>query len=67
MAIRIKVFDECHERDLEEVVNRFLDGLEEDEVIDIKYQVACSVSEEDEQIYCFSACIIYKEAGTNKF
>jgi hypothetical protein len=61
MVCKIKVFDECHEKDLEDVVNRFLEKIEETQLIDIKYQVACSATDEDEQIYCFSACIIYKE------
>ena len=54
--MKVKVFDEEHEKDLEEVINEFLDG--EVEVIDIKYQVAiCGLG--DEQIFCFSAMIIY--------
>lgn len=54
--MKVKVFDEEHEKDLEEAINEFLDG--EVEVIDIKYQVAiCGLG--DEQIFCFSAMIIY--------
>ena len=56
--MRVKVFDEMHEKDLEDAVNNFLDSLEED-VIDIKYQVGVSMFSE-EQIYCFSAMIIYE-------
>lgn len=55
--MRVKVFDEAHEKDLEEQVNSFLDENDID-VVDIKYQVSVSVSGED-QIYCFSAMIIY--------
>ena len=56
--MKVKVFDESHEKDLEEQVNNFL--YEKDvEIIDIKYQVSTSVSGED-QIYCFSAMIVYK-------
>ena len=55
--MKVKIFDEIHEKDLEESVNDFLSG--DIEVIDIKYQVAISIFSE-EQIYCFSAMIIYK-------
>lgn len=55
--MKVKIFDEGHEKDLEIVINEFLDELE-GEVIDIKYQTAVSVFSE-EQIFCFSAMIIY--------
>ena len=54
--MRVKVIDESHELDLESSVNSFLEGCEN--VIDIKYQVSISVYK-DEQLYCFSAMIIY--------
>ena len=54
----VKVFDESHEKDLEDEINKFLN--EEDiNVIDIKYSVSNSIYSE-EQIYCFSAMIVYK-------
>ena len=56
--MKVKVIDEGHEKDLEYAVNEFLDSLE-GELIDIKYQVAISTCGE-EQIYCFSAMIIYE-------
>ncbi len=57
--MKVKIFDETHEMDLEEKINDFLDNLDEDnEVIDIKYEVSVSIFSE-EQIYCFSAMIIY--------
>ncbi|MBR5662990.1 MAG: sporulation protein Cse60 [Bacilli bacterium] len=55
--MKVKLFDESHEKDLEERINNFLDEKDVD-VIDIKYQVSTSISGED-QIYCFSAMIIY--------
>lgn len=55
--MKVKVFDEVHEKDLEESINSFLEELEGD-VIDIKYEVSISMFGE-EQIYCFSAMIIY--------
>ena len=57
--MKVKVFDEMHEKDLEKSVNDFLDELDEEEVIDVKYQVSISMFAE-EQIYCFSAMMIYK-------
>ena len=55
--MKVKIIDESHESDLEKAVNDFLKTLD-GEVIDIKYQVAIAVCGE-EQIYCFSAMIIY--------
>ena len=56
--MKVKVFDFEDEKDLENAINDFLDNTME--VIDIKYQVSMGVFGE-EQIYCFSAMIIYKE------
>ncbi|MDD2435332.1 MAG: sporulation protein Cse60 [Bacilli bacterium] len=56
--MKVKIFDENHEQDLETAINDFLSDLSE-EVIDIKYQVSISDFSED-QVYCFSAMIIYK-------
>ena len=57
--MKVKIFDETHEKDLEEKINDFLDELDEDEeIIDIKYEVSVSIFSE-EQIYCFSAMIVY--------
>ncbi len=54
--MQIKIFDEEHEKDLEEKLNEFL--LEKD-IIDIKYQVSVAMFSE-EQIYCYSALVIYE-------
>lgn len=54
--MKVKVIDEAHESDLEASVNAFLS--EGKEVIDIKFQVSTAMFSE-EQIYCFSAMIIY--------
>ena len=56
----VKVFDENHELDLEMKVNDFLKNINDEDVIDIKYQVA-TLYDEREQIYCYSAMIIYKK------
>lgn len=53
--MRIKVFDCDNESDLEECVNDF---IIDKEIIDIKYQLSTAINGE-EQIYCFSALIIY--------
>ena len=55
--MKVKIFDENHEKDLEKAINDFLE--DDIELIDIKYQVAIGVFGE-EQVYCFSAMIIYK-------
>ena len=56
--MKVKLFDEMHELDLEQAINNFLNEKEID-LIDIKYQVALTIYGE-EQIYCFSAMIIYQ-------
>ncbi|MBR2712547.1 MAG: sporulation protein Cse60 [Bacilli bacterium] len=55
--MKVKIFDESHEKDLEDKINDFL--RDNKNVIDIKYQVSIAMFSE-EQIYCFSAMIIYK-------
>ena len=57
--MKVKIFDENHELDLEKSINKFLKEKEV-ELIDIKYQVAFNALGE-EQIYCFSAMILYKD------
>ncbi len=54
--MKVKLFDFEDEKDLENAINDFLD--DDMEVIDIKYQVSASVFSE-EQIYCFSAMVVY--------
>lgn len=59
--IQVKLFDREHEKDLEKEMNYFLRSLDEKKLLDIKYNVAAiTEDEEEEQIYCFSAMIIYK-------
>ena len=55
--MQVKLFDYESEKDLEEAINDF---IEEKEIIDIKYSTAIAISGE-EQIYCFTAMIIYLE------
>ena len=55
--MKVKIFDEGHEKDLEKNINLFLEN--DIEVLDIQFRTAISVFS-NEQIYCFSAMIIYK-------
>lgn len=55
--MKVKIFDEEHENDLEKSINDFI--LEKNiEVVDIKFQTSVAVFA-DEQVFCFSAMIIY--------
>lgn len=58
--IQVKLFDKEHEKDLELEMNRFLQRIEEKKLIDIKYNIAAMNEDDEEQIYCFSAMIIYR-------
>jgi hypothetical protein len=55
--MKVKIFDEEDELDLEEDINYFIVS-ENIKVIDIKYQVSVGIFGE-EQVFCFSAMIIY--------
>ena len=55
--MKVKIFDLEDEKDLEKDINDFISEMT-GEVIDIKYQVSIAINGE-EQIYCFSAMIIY--------
>ncbi len=55
--MKVKLFDFEDEQDLQNAMNDFLTDLE-GEVVDIKYDVSSFLMGE-EQIYCFSAMIIY--------
>ena len=57
--MQVKIFDEEHEKDLEIKINEFLSYNYDINVVDIKYQVA-TLYDGREQIYCFSAMIIYE-------
>ena len=56
--MKVKIIDESHEKDLENSINTFLSNTSCD-IIDIQFRTAVSVFGE-EQVYCFSAMIIYK-------
>ena len=59
--MKVKAFDANHELDLEENINKFLKGIKEDKIVDIKYSVGIVGFMDKEQIYCFSALVIYKD------
>lgn len=55
--MKVKIFDEEHEEDLEDKINDFIEDKKN--IIDIKFQVSTTMFS-NEQIYCFSALIMYK-------
>lgn len=57
--LQVKLFDCEHEQDLEEEINVFLSGLDKKDVVDIKYNIAMLGEAGDEQVYCFSAMVMY--------
>ncbi len=57
--LRVKIMDESHEKDLEKNINNFIMSNNYD-IIDIQFRTAVSIFGE-EQIYCFSAMILYKD------
>ena len=59
--MKVKAFDANHELDLQDKINEFLKGIKEDKVVDIKYCVDIIGFMDKEQIYCFSALVIYKD------
>lgn len=59
--VKVKVFDEDHEDDLTDVINTFIEEKKV-RVCDIKFSTATTMIE-DEQIYCFSAMLIYLDTS----
>ncbi len=57
--MKVKIFDCENEKDLEDNINSF---ISDKEVLDVKYQLSVVVDGVD-QIYCFSAMIIYLIKG----
>lgn len=57
---QVKVFDEEHEDDLSEAINAFLSEQENIIIYDIKFSTALAAVNDEEQIYCFSALLIYQ-------
>ena len=59
MKMKVKIFNESHEKDLEEDINEFLKEKDR-EIVNIQFNVSNAIYGE-EQIYCFSALILYQE------
>ena len=58
--MHVYVLDEENELDLEMKVNDILSNFKDEDIVDIKYNVAVTYDER-EQIYCFSCMIIVKD------
>ena len=61
IKVKVKAFDANHELDLEDKLNDFLKEIKEEKIVDIKYCVSVEGFMDKEQIYCFSALVIYKD------
>jgi hypothetical protein len=57
--MKVKVIDANHEKDLEKKINEAIKNIKE--IIDIKFSNCCMKDKDNDQIYCFSALIIYNE------
>ena len=58
--VKVEIFDEEHEKDLQKRINDFIKGIDEEDLIDIKYQIHAFLAASSEQIYCYSAMIIFR-------
>lgn len=59
--LKVKLFDEEHEKDLEEEINRFL-SQKKASVRDVQFRVAAAEDPSREgHIFCFSALILYED------
>ena len=61
--MKVKIFDEEHELDLEETINAFIEKNPQINIISIQFQT-CGFAFEQEQIYCFSALLLYENKTT---
>ncbi len=57
--LQVKIIDENHEKDLESSINAFLSTLKSD-IIEIQFRTCVAVFA-DEQVFCFSAMILYDD------
>lgn len=58
--LKVKIFDEEHENDLENEINTFLETIDPSKVKDLQYQVAVAEDPQGlEMVFCFSAIILY--------
>ena len=61
--LKIKVYDCENELDLEKQLNNLMKQLEEhhQEVVDIKYSTSCCCGQDDEQLFIYSALVMYDD------
>lgn len=59
--IKIKCFDEADKYTLTRSVNDWIDNNPKYEIKDIKFSTSCMTTKYYEQIYCFSALVIYDD------
>lgn len=61
--LKIKAFDCDYEKDLEKKINLFIEEISthDKEVIDIKFSTSHFLDENQEQVYCFSALVMYDD------
>ena len=66
--LKVKVFDREHENDLTNEINNFIKEIynKDKEVVDIKYSTSISIND-DEQIFCFSALVMYDDKLTKEY
>jgi len=66
--LKIKIFDEESEKSLEEKINKLIIDLDsqDKEIKDIKYQANCSI-QDDEQVYIYSALVMYDDKNYEKY
>ena len=57
--MKVKIFDEEHEGDLEEDINRFFQENPDIQVRSVQFRTCCAAAQE-EQYYCFSVMILYE-------
>lgn len=55
--LKVKIFDEEHELDLENDINNFIKNIKN--LVDIKYQTS-HFFDNNEQIFSFSALVLYE-------
>lgn len=61
--MQVKLFDFEHEEDLEEALNDFLATLQEENIVEVKYQVAVADNPKTfDTVFCFSAMVIYRSS-----
>lgn len=57
--IQVKIIEEDHEQDCTDSANRFLAKIKESDILHVHYSSSHFQSEED-QIFSFSVCIVYR-------